>query len=162
MSIEKDTVTNPFNRIISMLDIDHVVYHIIEHEPVYTSAQAESISGLDLSQGAKALLLKADAAFILAVLPGNRRLDLHRLKQFLPAKRIRFATEKEVREIMHCELGACYPIGSFLNLRTVLDPTLIENEMVAFNPGVNDRSIILRSQDYVKIASPEIIRIRDD
>jgi len=150
---------NPFNEIISMLNANHVEYQTIEHEPVYTSAQAESITGLALSQGAKALLLKTDADFVLVVLPGDRHIDFGKLKQALLAKKVRFAGEKEVKEIMHCGLGACYPIGSFLNLRTLADPSLIEHETIAFNPGVNDKSIILKSKDYVKVASPEIARI---
>lgn len=155
----KDREINPFNKIISILQAGNVNYQIIEHEPVYTSTQAESISGLTLSQGAKALLLKADKNFVLVVLPGDRRVDFDKLKQVLSAKKVRFAVEDEVKEIMHCGLGACYPIGSFLNLRTVADPSLMENEMIAFNPGVNDKSIILNSADYVKIALPEITRI---
>ncbi len=157
----KDREINPFDEIIFMLDANHVGYQTIKHEPVYTSAQAESISGLALNQGAKALLLKADKDFVLVVLPGDKRVDCNKLKQVLAAKKVRFAGEEEVRKIMHCELGACYPIGSFLNLRTVADPSLIEHETIAFNPGVNDKSIILKSEDYIKVASPEIIQISE-
>lgn len=155
----RDREINPYNEIVSMLDASHVEYQTVAHEPVYTSAQAESITGLALNQGAKALLLKADKAFVLVVLPGGKRVDFGKLKQVLPAKKVRFAEEEEVKKVMHCELGACYPIGSFLRLRTLIDPSLLENEMIVFNPGVNDKSIILKSEDYVKIASPEITPI---
>ncbi len=157
----KNGEINPFDKIISMLNRNNTEYQTIEHEPVYTSAQAESISGLDLSQGVKSLLLKADKTFVLVVLPGDKRIDFNKVKAVTSAKKVRFATKEEVKDIMHCELGACYPIGSFLNLRTVADPSVMENDIVAFNPGVNDKSIILKSQDYVKIASPEIIQIRE-
>lgn len=153
------TGINPFNEITAMLSANNINYQTIEHEPVYTSEQAERISGLALNQGAKSLLLKADKAFVLIVLPGDRRIDFGKLKQTLAVKKVRFAGEEEVRTVMHCTLGACYPIGSFLGLRTIADPSLLENETIVFNPGVNDKSIILKSEDYVRIASPEMIQI---
>lgn len=102
---DHDTEINPFNEITTMLQVSNIQYQTLEHQPVYTSTQAEDISGLALNQGAKALLLKTDKTFVLVVLPGDRRVDFSKLKQVLPAKKVRFAEEKEVKTVMHCNLA---------------------------------------------------------
>ncbi len=147
---------NPCQEILDLLKKSGVPYRVIEHEPVYTSEQAEAISGLSLSQGAKVLLLSAENQFVLAVLPGNKRVDTKKVAQYLGVKRVRFATEEEVKRVMHCDLGACYPFGSIIGVRTIADPLLHQEEIIAFNPGVNDQTIIMGSTDYLKIANPEI------
>lgn len=147
---------NPCQEILNLLQRGEVPYRVIKHEPVYTSQQAEEVSGLSLRQGAKALLLKADKEFFLAVLPGDRKVDIKRVANYLGVKKVRFAIEEEVRKVMHCDIGACYPFGSFIGVRTIADPLLQQGEIIAFNPGVNDQSIIMGSMDYFKIANPEI------
>ena len=125
-----------------------VKYEIFEHEPVYTSEQAAKVRGESLSEGAKSLLLKADDNFILAVLPGNKRLDIKKFKKVFGMKNIRFAKPEEVKEIMDCEIGACYPIGNIIGVRTIVDNSFLNNTDVCFNPGVHDKTIKMKWQDY--------------
>ena len=147
---------DPYSEIIELLASTGIDYKLIRHEPVFTSKQAEAISGLSLSQGAKSILLSAGDIFVLAILPGDKKLDTKKLARYLGIKRVRFATEAEVEQIMHCKVGACYPFGSFINTRVVVDPTLPIEEKIAFNPGKNDQSIIMSCSDYLKVACPEI------
>src|SRR5438105_338922 len=107
----------PYEKIIQLLDQSQILYELLEHEAVYTSEQAAKIRGLSLDQGAKSLLLKAKNDFILVVLPGNKKLDSKRVKQLLFVKDLRFATPEEVKEIMGCEVGACYPFGNIIGIR---------------------------------------------
>lgn len=66
-----------------LLDEAHVRYARIEHEPVYTSEQAASVRGASMSQAAKSLLFKTkEGEFVLVVLPGDKRADSKKLKQF--------------------------------------------------------------------------------
>jgi len=159
MSPEKMKPINPLSEIIKLLDEGGATYRIISHTPVYTSAQAEAISGLSLNQGAKVMLLRTEDKFVLAVLPGDKRVDFKKVSQYLGAKKVGLATEEEVKGVMHCDLGACYPFGSFIGIRTIADPLLKEEEIIAFNPGVNDQTIIMGSGEYFKIAVPEVLPI---
>lgn len=153
---DMDQPINPYQEILNLLQKGEVTYRVIKHEPVYTSQQAEEVSGLSLSQGAKVILLFAETQFALAVLPGDRKVDTKKVANYLGIKKVRFASEEEVKTVMHCDVGACYPFGSFLGVRTIADPLLQQEEIIAFNPGVNDQSIIMSGSDYFKIAKPEI------
>lgn len=150
---------SPYKIIIDLLKNKHIEYETLEHEPVFTSEQAAKIRGTSLKQGAKALLLKADGEFILAVLPGDRRMESKKLKAFLLVRDMRFATPEEVEQIMGCKIGACYPFGNLIGVRMIVDPSLGENEIISFNPGVHDKSLKMKYKDYVKVTAPELVNI---
>lgn len=134
-------------------------YELQDHEPVYTSAEAAEVRGLPLSTGAKSLLLKTSEGFLLSVLPGDRKLDSKKVKALVPGKSFRFATPDEVRDVMGCAVGACYPFGNLIGVRMVVDPILLSQEEISFNPGVHDRTITMKSADYRRLASPELHEI---
>jgi Ala-tRNA(Pro) deacylase len=149
----------PFYRIILLLQQNDAQFELIEHEPVFTSEQAANIRGLGLKNGAKSLLLKVEDDFIMFVLPGDRKLDTKKLKDLTGAKRIRFATPEEVEEITGTKIGAVYPFGAIAEVEMYVDQTLAENEVIAFNPGVHDKSIIMQWSEYEKSVKPQLVDI---
>lgn len=84
-----------FEKIKKSLNSSGVEYEVIEHEPVYTSEDAAKIRDTSLDMGAKALVLMADKKPVLAVLPGNQRMDFKRFKKEFGVKR--FANGKARR-----------------------------------------------------------------
>jgi Ala-tRNA(Pro) deacylase len=153
-------MVDPYEAIVRLLDASHIKYEKIEHEPVFTSEQAAAVRGLILNQGAKSLLFKVKGeGFVLVVMPGDRRVDSKRLKKFLKAKDVRFASPEEVKGQMGCEVGSCYPFGNVAGLRTLADETLSRSEIISFNPGRHDISIKLKYADYEKLARPEVIEV---
>ncbi|MCL5438495.1 MAG: NUDIX domain-containing protein [Patescibacteria group bacterium] len=153
---------NPYQTIINLLEANKIAFELIEHEPVYTSEQAAKVRGLSLKEGAKSLLLKAGDGFVLAVLPGNRKLDSKKLKNLLKVKDLRFATSEEVKKTMGCEIGACYPIGVIIGLKPFIDSSFLNTEIISFNPGVHAKSIKMNLRDFLKLADHEIKDISKD
>ena len=150
---------SPYQKIVKLLKTNNISYQDTGHEPVYTSAQAAEIRGISASQGAKALLLKCESGFILALLPGDRKLDSRKLKNLLNVKGLRFAFPEEVKDIMGCEIGACYPFGNLINLPTYADNHLSTNDTVSFNPGVHTRSIEMKWKDLYMLVKPKMVDI---
>lgn len=154
-------MTTPYEKIISFLKQHNVVFEEIEHEPVYTSEQAANVRGMSLESGAKSLLLKAGNDFVLVILPGNKRLDSKLLKSYLSVKNIRFATPEEVEKVMGCRIGACYPFGNLIGIRTLVDRSLTDCKEIFFNPGVHDKSIKMKWADYQITVKPELISVSE-
>ena len=150
---------NPYQEIVTLLKTNNISYSDTEHEPVYTSAQAAKIRGISASQGAKALLLKGENGFILALLPGDHKLDSKKLKKLLGIKELRFAFPEEVKNIMGCEIGACYPFGTIIRLPTYADNLLSANDTISFNPGIHTHSIEMRWQDFYSLVKPKMVDI---
>jgi Ala-tRNA(Pro) deacylase len=149
----------PHNLIIQLLQSSGAAFQELEHAPMYTSAQEKEMTGLDSEQGAKSLLLKTKAEFVLIVIPGNKRLDMKKAKKLLHSKDLRFATTNEVNTVMGCEVGACYPIGIVAGIRTIFDPTLEKHDKVAFNPALQTKTIVMKYQDLFALAQPELMSI---
>lgn len=154
-------IKNPYQKIVDLLDEHEITYRALTHKAVFTSAEADAVRPRDvtISQGAKALLLNAGDEFMLFVLPGDRKLDMRKVRQVAGVNRIRFATKEEVVEVMGCEVGACYPIGKICGIKTYVDQTLSENHQVAFNAGDHSKSIIMKYPDYIKVADPVLCNI---
>ena len=150
---------DPYEKIIEELNGKDIEFKITKHEPVYTSVQAAKVRGESIDTGGKSLLLNDGKDFILAVLPGGKRLSTKKLKKILKARNIRFATPEEVIDVMGCEIGACNPLGGILGIRTFVDSSLLVNEEINFNPGLHDVTITIKSSDYMPISGGTLVDI---
>ena len=138
-------------------------FETFEHEPVRTSEQAAKTRiGYSLKQGAKAIIIRVkksggDKFFAMLVMPGDTRFDSNKVKTFMGAKDIRFATEDEVKEITEGVLpGGVPPFGNLFGLEVIVDPKLFENEKIVFNAGDRSFSIAMKSKDYRDLVKPKI------
>lgn len=156
-------MNDPFAAITNVLEESGIQYELLEHDPVHTSEQAAQVRGMSMETGAKSLLLKTQHGFVLAVIQGDKRLDM---KKFMAhsagSKKPRFATPEEVEEQMGCQVGACYPLGNLVNLRTILDEPFSRQESISFNPGVHDKTIKLQMNDYLDLAGAELAELTQE
>ncbi len=146
-----------FDEIKRFLDGKGVRYEVTEHEPVYTSEDAARIRGEDIRTGAKALIFKADANFVLCIVPGDRKIDTKKLKEILSCKDVRMATPEEVLRVSGCEIGSVHPVGNIMGIKTYADRHLFENEYVNFNAGLHTASMRMKSSDFLSLIRPEVV-----
>ncbi|SPE60923.1 conserved hypothetical protein [Verrucomicrobia bacterium] len=145
-----------FLRVESLLKQQAVSFQVLRHEPVFTSQEAAAVRGVALSTGAKALICKVDARFVMFVIPGDRKLDSKQVRQALGIRALRFATPDELRELTGLPPGAVPPFGSLFGLPTYCDGRLAENERINFNAGDRSISVSLAYTDYVKVENPSV------
>ena len=149
-------------QIKSLLEQNDVWFETFEHAPVRTSEEAAKVrTGYSLRQGAKAIIVRVkgrgEKYFAMLVMPGDSRFDGNKVKSFLRAKDIRFATEGEEKEITGgIEPGGVPPFGNLFGLRVVVDPGLFKNEKIVFNAGDRSFSIAMKSGDYRNLVKPEV------
>jgi Ala-tRNA(Pro) deacylase len=143
-----------FGRICKRLESHGVTYTVLEHPPVYTSAEAAAVRGVDLHSGAKALIVKVEAQFVMSVLPADFSLHTKAVKQALSCKNLRFANAEEVLSLTSLTPGSIPPFGSLFNLPTYCDSRLGESASINFNAGMHTRSINLAYADYLAVEKP--------
>jgi Ala-tRNA(Pro) deacylase len=146
-----------FDEIISLLDKHGIKYEVTEHEPVYTSEDAARIRGEDIRTGAKALIFKTDDNFILCIIPGDKRIDMKKLREITHCKDIRMATPEEVLRITGCEIGSVHPVGTLMRIKTYADRRLFNNDRINFNAGLHTASIRMKSKDFQSVVNPTIV-----
>jgi prolyl-tRNA editing enzyme YbaK/EbsC (Cys-tRNA(Pro) deacylase) len=148
-----------FERLHAWLTGRGVPFSVLRHEPVFTSEQAAAVRGTPLSSGAKALVVKAGPAFLLLVLPADRKLDSRKARAALGVKELRFATREEVQERTGLQPGSIPPFGSLFGLPTHCDPALADNPSVNFNAGDHSISIQMAYADYLAAEAPSLTPI---
>lgn len=150
---------SPHDAILRQLHQHGVSYEYLDHEPVYTSQDAAQIREQDtLSMNAKALVLQADNdQYLVAVVPGDKRLNIEALKKHLGVERLAMAAKESVLSATGLEVGAIPPFGSVMGLKTYLDQDLAQNKQIVFNVGRHDRSVVISYQDYIQVEKPEVI-----
>jgi Ala-tRNA(Pro) deacylase len=148
-----------FERLQKKLEESAVAFQVTRHAPVYTSEEAAAVRGTSLASGAKALVVKAGAAFVLLVLPADRKLDSRKARQNLGVKGLRFASREEVEALTGLQPGSIPPFGSLFGLPTHCDPELAANESVNFNAGDHSVSVHMRYADFIAVEKPTLTSI---
>lgn len=145
-----------FERIEDLLGRHGVEFQVLRHEPVYTSQQAAEVRGTPLSSGAKALICKVEDAFVMFVVPADRKLASGMVRRGLGWRKLRFASREEVLERTGLEPGSIPPFGSLFGLATYCDRRLGDNETINFNAGDHAISISMTYADFLRAEAPTL------
>ena len=143
--------------ILSALKAQEIEYEVFEHDPVYTCPQMANFLKTDEAHIAKSMIVKkSDGTYLLAVLPGNRKIDFHRLGQVTKAAPVTLAPKEEAEDIAQCSVGCVYPLGNIINLETFFDSAILRQEYVYFNPGSHTKSVKISTKALTKLAKPTV------
>jgi Ala-tRNA(Pro) deacylase len=148
-----------FESIRTLLTDNSIEFKSLTHEETLTSTDSAKARGEDLSTGGKALVMKINNDYCVFVLRASLKLSSKKVRDQLKTKKCRFLTSDEL--FNHCELvsGSVPPFGEpILPLKLYLDNSIIDgNQILAFNAGLLTKSIILKTEDYLRVATPELI-----
>ena len=153
-----------FEKLTALLVQNQARYRVVEHSSAGKSEDVAKIRGTQIGQGAKALVctLKGNGVkqTILAVLPADQQADLDKIAAHFGAKK----ASAEVSVLTDCVFGAIPPFSFHENLLLIADPSLLQRyDELAFNAGTLERSVILNTADYARIAQPRLVEfIRKD
>lgn len=135
-----------------------IAFREVHHEATRTSEESARARGEPLEIGGKALVIKVDDVHRLFVLSAARSVDSAALKKHFGAKKIRFASEDELRTVTGFGPGEVPPFGRpIVDLDLYMDRSVEANERIAFNAGSLTDSIIMSVQDYVAVAQPQLL-----
>lgn len=153
-----------YARLIADLDASGARYRLIEHAPEGRTEVVSTLRGHPLASAAKCLILlvklgKKQTRYVLAVVPGDARLDLAAVKALLSASYVAFADTGKAEQLAGSVSGTVLPFSYDERLELIADPALLDHGELYFNAGRLDRSIALASEDYLRLAGPRIARI---
>jgi Ala-tRNA(Pro) deacylase len=151
-------------RLIADLDASGCRYRLIEHAPEGRTELVSALRGHALARAAKCLVLlvkigKKQTRYVLAVVPGDARLDLAAVKALLGASYVALAGAGKAEQLAGSVTGTVLPFSYDERLELIADPALLDCDELYFNAGRLDRSVALASEDYLRLAGPRIARI---
>ena len=150
--------TPTFQSIVAWLQRENVQFRHVTHEPTFTSEESAKARGESVKVGGKALLVKVGEDFRLFVLSAACKFDSGAVKKHFGVKKVRFAEKEELQALTGLVPGSVPPFGEpILKLPLYVDPSILANEVIAFNAGSLTDSIIMSVTDYMRIAKPETV-----
>jgi Ala-tRNA(Pro) deacylase len=153
-----------FERLVALLGESGAKFRVIEHEAEGRSEKISAIRGNRPGQAAKAMVLDVRGGgggkrTVLAILPGDRKLDFAAVAGLFEARKCGFASPETAQAMTGCVMGAVPPFSLNPDLSVVVDEDLLANETLFFNAGRLDRSMELDTRDWIAVAKPRIARI---
>ena len=153
-----------FDRLVALLSEAEAKFRVIEHEAEGRSERISVIRGNRPGQAAKAMVLDVRGGGsgrrnVLAILPGNRKLDFAAVARLFEARKCGFASPESAAELTGCTMGAVPPFSLNPGLSVVVDEDLLSNDTLFFNAGRLDRSMELDTRDWIAVAQPRVAKI---
>ena len=153
-----------YTRLVALLDAQQVPYRLIDHAPEGRTEIVSALRGNALRQAAKCIVLmvklgKKTTRYVLAVIPGDARLDLNAIKALLGGTYAAFASAEVAERLAGSVAGTILPFSFTPELELIADPSLLESDELFFNAARLDRSLALPSAAYARVAQPRLARI---
>jgi Ala-tRNA(Pro) deacylase len=157
---QEDTYT----RLIAFLDGHEMQYRLIDHAAEGRTEIVSPMRGNALSQAAKCIVLmvkmgKKITRYILAVIPGDTMVDFQAVKALLGSTYVAFASPDIAERLAGSVAGTILPFSFNEELELIVDPSLFENDEMYFNAARLDRSMVLKTRDYIAVAKPRLWHI---
>ncbi len=118
-----------------------IAYDVVTHDPTTTASLSAEKSHVPGDWLAKAVIVKDEEHFMMAVLPASHHLRLGELSRLLD-RQVGLATEAEASLLFgDCETGAFPALGAAYGLEAVVDDSLAAQPEVYFEGG-DHRSLV--------------------
>ncbi|HEY3375204.1 MAG TPA: YbaK/EbsC family protein [Candidatus Aquicultor sp.] len=145
---------------LQSLDIPHEI-NLVEISAT-TVSMASLYLGLETSEIAKTLIVEADGVPVVVVLPGNRRLDIRKLKKITGVSDVRFADPGDMVAITGYVRGSTPPLAHDKMLPLYVDQRLLTEPVVYTCGGQSNTVLKICPNDLVAAGNARICDIADD
>jgi Ala-tRNA(Pro) deacylase len=153
-----------YDKLIALLDANDAAYRLIDHPPEGQTDLVSALRGHQIAAAAKCIVLivklgKKVTRFVLAVVPGDTRVDTGSIRSLLGATYVGFAASDVAERLAGSVAGTVLPFAFHPDLTLIADLALQDHAEIFFNAARLDRSIALRTSDYLALAKPRLERI---
>jgi Ala-tRNA(Pro) deacylase len=131
----------------------NVRYDVLAHEQTKSSMQTAQVCRVYGDRVAKAVLLRDQTGYSLAVLPASHHIRLSELRREL-GDDITLATEHEAAELFDdCTRGALPPVGECYGLDLIVDDSIEEQSDVYFEGGDHGSLIHMSHAQFASLTA---------
>jgi Ala-tRNA(Pro) deacylase len=147
-------------RLRSFLDSHNAEFTLTTHPTAYTAREVAAAEHLPLREVAKTVIIFGDGAYRMIVVPANKLVDFQEIRPVLGLAAARMANETDLARLFpDCELGAMPPLGPLYGMSVFLDSSLAALDTIAFNAGSHREVIHMRTSEYRRLVSPQIVTL---
>ena len=138
-----------FQKLIDLLDDNHVVYKLYSHKKALTwedLKKAQEETGFWGTE-TKCLVLKVDNKLIVYVTKQGNQTNFKAIKKKLKVSKVRLASEEELKKYFGAEPGCAYPFGFDDKYDIFVDPSIYDEDWMLFSPVLSNKTIQAKGSD---------------
>ena len=130
-----------------------VTYDLIPHAPTLSSTRTAEACHVPGEALAKAVVLRRDGGYMLAVLPASHHLRLSALKSQL-GHNVDLASEDEIERLFEdCERGAIPPLGECYGLDVIVDNSIDARRDIYMEGGDHATLIRMDGEQFARLTA---------
>ena len=153
-----------YSKLIALLDEQQAKYRLIDHAAEGRTDVVSEMRGNPLAAAAKCIIVmvklgKKDKQYVLAVVPGDAKVDMKAVQALYGGSYASFAPQDVTEQLAGSVIGTVLPFSFNEQLPLVVDPALLAHDEIFFNAARLDKSLALNTKDYVAITKPRIEKI---
>lgn len=147
-------------KILKYLEDKKYKFNIIDHKTTFTAWDKAQTEKVDPKTVVKALVMRTDKEYFLALIPGNKNLDKQKLLKVVNAqrkkqglkssKKIDFAKEAWMKKNLLGKVGATPPFRELLKMEIFVDSLLLKNKKIYVGSGEYTQSFLISVSEYMK------------
>jgi prolyl-tRNA editing enzyme YbaK/EbsC (Cys-tRNA(Pro) deacylase) len=131
-------------------------YDALSHRTVYTAYDLAQTLKRELKEIGKSLLIAADRAYVIVVVPAHMRVDLKKLKKSLGAKKVSIPKESVMVKIFKVKPGALTAFGGLHNVEVVVDKSFDKAKDMIVGAGTFTDSVRVRVKDFIQMEQAKL------
>lgn len=143
-------------KLVSYLTDRSLRAETVPHKKVYTAFDTAATLRVPLSAIAKALLLKSEKGFFLAVLSAGHLLDMKKIIALARIKKARIPTEKELWEFLKKKKTSLTAFGGYHKVPVFLDKKFSKNIHAFFPSGSFTESLRIPLKHFLAAEKPTV------
>lgn len=145
-----------YYRVKEYLNSMGIQFKIVEHEPAYTTEEADKyIEGYD-GVRTKTMFIcnKKKTNYYMIIMDDSKRLDMNKFKEIVSEKQMKMASEESLKEKLGIKPGMVSPFGLLNNdekdVKIYMDKEIITEEIMTFHPNDNTKTLFITTKDLFK------------
>jgi len=139
------------NALQEHLNAQRIPFDVLMHSPTGSAARSAQVSHVSGECLAKAVVLKDDVGFLLAILPATHHIRFDLLFKVM-GRNLSMAPEAEASELfVDCELGAFPPAGGAYGLEMVVERALEGKPDIYLEGGDHTCLVHVRGDDFERL-----------
>ena len=128
-----------------------VTYDVVQHPQTVTASESAKASHIPIDRLAKAVVLKAEDDYMLAVLPASCHIQFGDLRRQLGTD-VAMASEDQVEALFRdCDPGAVPALGAAYGLKVVVDDSLAKEPDIYLEGGDHASLVHLSGTTFAKL-----------
>lgn len=146
------------DRVKEFLDEQRIKYVTIRHSIAFTAQEIAASAHISGREIAKTVIIWLDDKLAMAVLPASKRVSLDEVRRIVGSNRVEIADEVDFVDLFPgCEVGAMPPFGNLYGMEVYLDPSLAEDDAIAFNAGSHTELLRMDFDEFLDLVKPKIL-----